>query len=90
MARAQTCWGTWQDIYLVLFVVVDKTGLTGRHDFVLDFTPEGLRQPDADAPDRVPHIPDALPAQLGLKLEAKKIPLDTVVIDSIDRVPTEN
>jgi uncharacterized protein (TIGR03435 family) len=91
MARAQTLGDLAR--YLSGFAgapVVDKTGLTGRYDFVLDFTPEGMRQPEADAPDRVPHIPDALAAQLGLKLEAKKIPLDAIVIDSIDRVPTGN
>lgn len=79
MARAQTMGDLAR--YLSGFAgapVVDKTSLTGRYDFVLDFTPEGMRQPDADAPDRVPHIPDALAAQLGLQLETKKIPLDTV------------
>jgi uncharacterized protein (TIGR03435 family) len=32
----------------------------------------------------------ALEAQLGLKLVSKKLMLDVLVIDSVDKVPTEN
>jgi len=34
-------------------------------------------------------VPDALKA-LGLALQARRAPLEVVVIDSIDRTPTEN
>jgi uncharacterized protein (TIGR03435 family) len=32
----------------------------------------------------------ALPAQLGLRLESKKGPVEQIVVDHADKVPTEN
>jgi uncharacterized protein (TIGR03435 family) len=32
----------------------------------------------------------AVREQLGLKLEAKKLPVDILIIDKLDKVPTEN
>jgi len=37
-----------------------------------------------------PSIQQALHDQLGLKLQMKKGPMETIVIDHIDRVPTED
>ncbi len=56
--------------------VVDQTGLTGEYDIVVDLRSNG----DWFA---------ALDSQLGLKLEARKTPLDVVVIDKAT-IPTEN
>lgn len=77
-------------------VVVDKTGLTGKYDFTLKWTPDNAPAPGtpeadngtpkADAP---PGLFTALEEQLGLKLEAQKGSVETLVIDSIDR-PTAN
>lgn len=84
--------------------VVDKTGLTGTYDFALEFVPErvgaggiggGLVAPgevpgaSADAFDG-PTIFGAVQDQLGLKLEQKKGPLEVMVIDRAERVPSEN
>ena len=90
MAKAQTP----SDLapYLGNFLhshVVDKTGLTGRYDFTLDFAQDATGPADLAA-DSAPAIPVALQDQLGLKLEPKKVLLDTVTVDSADRVPTEN
>jgi uncharacterized protein (TIGR03435 family) len=41
-------------------------------------------------PSKAQPLPNALDKQLGLKLEAKKAPADTIVIDKIEKVPTEN
>jgi uncharacterized protein (TIGR03435 family) len=76
--------------------VVDKTGLEGKYSFTLEFAgqwgPGGayLEAPPDGAGDTVPNLFDALWQQLGLKLEEKKTQLDVLVIDHVDRVPTEN
>jgi uncharacterized protein (TIGR03435 family) len=78
--------------------VVDKTGLTGKYDFSLAFSRDGLRpRGPAAAPDATPADPSGGPSllnavqeQLGLKLESKKDPIDILVLDHIDKVPTGN
>jgi len=69
--------------------IVDKTGLTARYDFTLEFALESLAPTDA-TDDLPPRIPVALEEQLGLKLEPTKVPVDLLVVDSADKVPTEN
>ena len=64
--------------------VVDQTDLKGNYDFDLEFAPDSL--PDADG---MPLL-TAIQSQLGLKLEAKKGPVDVVVIDHIEKMPTQN
>jgi uncharacterized protein (TIGR03435 family) len=44
---------------------------------------------EAGAPD-APNIFAALQEKLGLKLETQKLPVDIIVIDKAERVPTEN
>jgi uncharacterized protein (TIGR03435 family) len=66
--------------------VIDSTGLGGVFDFTLDWTPESL-QPDA-APG--PSLFVAIEEQLGLKLEPSKSAVEVLVIDRVERVPTEN
>jgi uncharacterized protein (TIGR03435 family) len=67
-------------------VVVDMTGLSGNYNFVLYFTPEGPNS--ADGTD--PGIFTALQEQLGLRLEPRRGPLEMLVIDHVEKVPTEN
>ena len=83
--------------------VVDKTGLTGKYDFALKWTPDEsqgamLRAPaggqpgagGAPPPDSSgPSIFTALQEQLGLKLESQKGPVEILVIDHVER-PSEN
>jgi uncharacterized protein (TIGR03435 family) len=71
--------------YVAGRVVVDQTGLAGRYEFTLRFTPPGT-QP---GPDGAPDFFTAIQEQLGLRLEAKRAPVNTFVIDHIER-PTEN
>jgi uncharacterized protein (TIGR03435 family) len=73
--------------------VADKTGLTGKYDFTLDWVPDGVTLIEGpDAPEITPPrgIPTALEDQLGLKLIRTKVPLDVVIVDSAEKVPTEN
>jgi uncharacterized protein (TIGR03435 family) len=75
---------------LVGRVIVDRTGLQGRYDFDVKFTPEGELTAAADrGPDIMPSLYVALEEQLGLKLEPQRAPVDVVVIDSIQR-PVED
>lgn len=72
--------------------VIDKTGLTEKYDWVLEYDPNvsGSANPESTASDEQrPTIFTALQDQLGLKLETTKGPVDTYVIDKIDR-PSEN
>jgi uncharacterized protein (TIGR03435 family) len=68
--------------------IIDMTGLKGLYDFYLHFDPAPLSaEPREDA---APSLPVALEQQLGLKLESKKLPFDVIVIDHVEKVPTEN
>lgn len=80
---------------------LDKTGLTGTYDFNLEFSSAGLpgsmgrsfgntTPGEAAEPDAAPDLFTALEKQLGLKLEKSKTQLDVMVIDHMDKVPTEN
>ncbi len=76
--------------------VTDNTGLTGKYDFTLEFEgymgPGGaFSPPPADgAGASAPNLFEALQTQLGLELKEKKIPIDILVIDHLDRVPAAN
>ena len=66
--------------------VLDQTGLTGSYDLTLDWSANEAAA-DRDAP---PSLFTALQEQLGLKLDATKGLVEAIVIDSVERVPTEN
>lgn len=71
--------------------VVDETGLAGIYSFKLtwDATTDEL-SPGVPSDSQGLTIYTALQQQLGLRLEPRKLPIETLVIDHIDRVPTEN
>jgi len=86
--------------------IVDMTGLKGKYDFALDLTeedyramliraavssgivlpPQALRLLDTGEPVSLFSAVE----KLGLKLEARKAPLDWLVIDAMRKEPTEN
>ena len=68
--------------------VIDKTGLTGEFDFTLEFA--GAVFPGGADESLAPTLFVALEKQLGLKLEKGKAGLDVLVIDHVDKGPTEN
>jgi bla regulator protein BlaR1 len=80
-------------------LVVDQTELKGSYDWTLKWSPDltGPKAPDGNHANADAPPPDtsgvsiftALQEQLGLKLEPKKGPVDTIVIDSIEK-PSEN
>jgi uncharacterized protein (TIGR03435 family) len=72
--------------------VRDGTGLNGKFDFQLDITQPTTAGLEAahDVEDNSGSIADALRNQLGLKLNRVKIELDELVIDHLNRLPSEN
>jgi uncharacterized protein (TIGR03435 family) len=86
--------------------VVDMTALKGSYDFGMDFTPEDFRammvRGALTAGVALP--PEAMRALegvsgnslfsaiqiLGLKLDRRKAPIEVLVIDPAEKVPTEN
>jgi uncharacterized protein (TIGR03435 family) len=77
--------------------VVDQTGLTGRYDLTVTFTPDdslfnghslGFPKP-ADDVEPAPGLFDAIQQQLGLKLIAEKTQVDVLAIDHVEK-PSAN
>jgi len=77
--------------------VVDGTGLTGRFDIELKWTPTVVEFPRLNDPELIAQVPPidpngpslftAVQEQLGLKLDSQKGPVEMLVIDSL-RHPT--
>jgi uncharacterized protein (TIGR03435 family) len=74
--------------------VLDLTELPGTYDFLLDGSnyapPPCATGQRCDEPDEVFMVMRALPDELGLRLEARKLTINMVVVDHIEKVPTEN
>jgi uncharacterized protein (TIGR03435 family) len=81
-------------------VVVDRTGLKGSYDVLLEWTPD--RKPFASAADLPPGLPvpappstggpsifTAIQEQLGLKLQPAKAPVEVLLIERFER-PAED
>jgi len=72
--------------------VVDMTGLKGKYDLVLDFTPylpQGAPAMRVDFADTNGIIISALQGELGLKMESKSESVEVLMIDYIER-PSQN
>jgi uncharacterized protein (TIGR03435 family) len=76
--------------------VIDKTGLTGIYQFKIEL-PRLVRPSLVTSADGKPISVDPSGGSafdavktLGLRLEAQRSPLDVVVVDRINRIPTEN
>ena len=76
--------------------VIDSTGLEGRFDVSMQWTPDRPLRSKSGEP--IPPPPDAVPGpsiftaiqeKLGLKLESRRVPVDVIVIDSAEH-PSAN
>jgi uncharacterized protein (TIGR03435 family) len=71
--------------------VLDATGLKGEYAFTLSWI---IPIPGAPAPppdlDPGPDLFTALQEQLGLKLDAKRAPVEMLVVDHAEKIPVEN
>jgi uncharacterized protein (TIGR03435 family) len=84
--------------------VVDQTELTGRYDLELDVSRDEMLLAARGAGmvvDGNPRAPDgaSIPggdslftsvAKFGLKLDPRRLPVTLLVVDHMDRTPTEN
>ena len=70
-------------------IIVDQTGLAGEYQIQLHWAPGSGT---ASAPDdaTAPSLFTAVQEQLGLKLESRNGPLDTIVVDHAEKIPAEN
>ena len=64
--------------------VHDETGLAGKYDFMLRW----VLHPSDTHPG--PDLITAVSEQLGLSLELKKTPVDFLIVDHVERIPTAN
>jgi bla regulator protein blaR1 len=77
--------------------VLDRTGLQGRYDFTLTWTPDetqfiglGVRvPPPSGAADAPPGLFTAMQEQIGLKMESTRAPVEVLAIDRLEK-PSEN
>ncbi len=79
--------------------VIDQTGLKGRFDFQLQWTPDETQFALTGGPGAPPKPPEgaetppdlftAIQQQLGLKLESARAQIDVLVIDKVEK-PSEN
>jgi uncharacterized protein (TIGR03435 family) len=79
--------------------VIDKTGLTAKHDVTLYWASENMdgrlrtateRNTGAEAAEPAPTIFGAVQGQLGHILERSKSPMDMLVIDHVEKTPAGN
>ncbi|HUB80418.1 MAG TPA: TIGR03435 family protein [Bryobacteraceae bacterium] len=74
--------------------VMDESRIQGRYDFELEFSPEDINRmglPDVPAAAAEPAVSIFTSLQqIGLKLEPRKVPLDTVVVDKAAKIASEN
>jgi uncharacterized protein (TIGR03435 family) len=69
--------------------VTDETGLKGKYNFDLGYSALRVSTPGQDDSERVSLI-QAVEKQLGLKLESRPTPTPVIVVESVNRMPSEN
>jgi uncharacterized protein (TIGR03435 family) len=67
--------------------IIDKTGLRGMYEVKLAWALRQVQNADAGAGSS---LFTALSEQLGLRLEARKAPVEVLIVDSAEKVPVEN
>jgi uncharacterized protein (TIGR03435 family) len=81
--------------------IINKTGLTGRYDWSLRWTPDTLRGPEdedknAEQPSLISVLLDISPSpvsalheQLGLRLVSERDQIEAIAIDHVE-IPSDN
>jgi uncharacterized protein (TIGR03435 family) len=77
--------------------VVDRTGIAGRYDISVTFTPDDSQfnghpprvQPAAEGTEPAPDLFSAIQEQLGMKLSPEKTAVDVIALDHVEK-PSPN
>jgi uncharacterized protein (TIGR03435 family) len=69
--------------------VLDETGLKGSWNFDVKWSLQMGGMMTTNSGDRI-SVSDALEKQLGLKLEERQVPTPVIVVDSVNRKPSDN
>lgn len=70
--------------------VIDRTGADGFYSFKIQWTLDPSTSGPVDrSADEFAAIQDAI-APLGLRLKAQKVPVQVIVVDHLEKTPTEN
>jgi uncharacterized protein (TIGR03435 family) len=76
--------------------MADATGISGRFDMTINFSPAGVVRAAPSAPGEASDptgtisLFDALKGQLGLKVETRKVMAPVLIVDHVNATPTEN
>ena len=94
MGARNLAWGQFADLVGLMGrlerPVLDKTGLSGNFDFVLEWTPQLNRPvPDFQPDESGPTFLEAVQDELGLKLDPQTRPVETLIVDHAEE-PSEN
>jgi uncharacterized protein (TIGR03435 family) len=68
-------------------IVIDKTGIGGVYNFELRWIRDDQ---NGDHAEDIPTLPIALQETLGVRMQPQKVPVEVLVVDHAERVPTEN
>jgi uncharacterized protein (TIGR03435 family) len=85
-----------QMAYLLHAHITDATGLTGNYDIAMCWAPENTAGAAAGpngvpvAMESGPTLQQAVQDQLGLRLESKKAPVEVIVVEHAEKLPTDN
>jgi uncharacterized protein (TIGR03435 family) len=69
---------------------IDQTGLTGRYDYKLEWTPDEVQVANDEnharpADENVPSLTSALQEQLGLRLQSKRGPVEIIMVERAEK-----
>jgi uncharacterized protein (TIGR03435 family) len=81
---------SYAPLYLGRFQLLDQTGLKGSWNFKVTFSPQAYMVMAGLSGSEGLSIFDAVDKQLGLKLESRMLPAPVMVVDSVNRQPTDN
>jgi uncharacterized protein (TIGR03435 family) len=64
--------------------VINRTGLQGSYDVDVEYAP------NMSEDSSLPSIFTAIQDKLGLRLVSQEVPVDVLIVDEVNELPTEN